>query len=696
MAETNSCAACSALVAPEELAQGLAVRVSGRLLCPLCLDRLPGDAKVAVNQMRALRGMSVTTYRYFSGRHPGLPLFTFTTAALILGHRHKLLHGESFETPPLPPPGSRPRLPSAAEASRGDRTGWITVAGVAVLVLTGLVWLAVPSGTASPGQPPPVPPAPLPTVPAKPAVSTPVAPVPVRNPAGELTELGRRLDATPADAQAVADAAELLRDSFAPREVALRSRAESLIRDALAVHEAQQATARPQPIAAPPPSPPATITDSAAPAPRPEPPPAVIVEPPAPAQAQAQAAQPTAPPPRGPVAEPARPLKPLQVKANPAETCAVAVFWPKGAKPLLEAGGLPRIKDLPWPWPSGEAIHAPEVDRSKGRRLAIELTLPGVSADGGAILVVHPGRTERTHLAVSWTNGTAVAGQQTVELSGLRWQAIAIPATGTAELGQAELRLRLEDMRDLGDTRPFLVAGASTRSSGTPTPADHQPALPLLLPPALDTANGWSTFRTNLRKLANGQAGKLIDDRQFAFAKAKVLFPQVADCRSALRHELEVLLRIDRLPDGNPNDLPTQHGDFASPIAGWPIEAMGDLAEHSALVFGWRAEAWGADSDLGRRLDELLGKMLTANKRLRRPAVVPVLVLGEPGPASTEQRAAIERLWSAQALRLAGLGVPVIDLRQAQSAGRAAEIRARAAMLLADGLRQLDWLVKRQ
>ncbi len=86
--------------------------------------------------------------------------------------------------------------------------------------------------------------------------------------------------------------------------------------------------------------------------------------------------------------------------------------------------------------------------------------------------------------------------------------------------------------------------------------------------------------------------------------------------------------------------------------------------------------------------------MLTPDKRLRRPAVVPVLVLGEVGFASADERTEIDRFWLDQALRLAGLGVPVIDLRQAQSADGAEQIEARAAMLLADGLRQLDWLVK--
>ncbi|MBN8527422.1 MAG: hypothetical protein J0M02_18980, partial [Planctomycetes bacterium] len=149
MVTTNACAACGAPVSSEEVGQGLAVKVSGRLLCPLCIDHLPGDAKVAVNQMRALRGMAVTTYRFYSGRHPRLPLYTFTTSALVLAHRRRLVNGEVFDAPPLPPPGSRPRLPTASEAARGDRTGWMAVAGISILVITGVVWLLIPNAPAS-------------------------------------------------------------------------------------------------------------------------------------------------------------------------------------------------------------------------------------------------------------------------------------------------------------------------------------------------------------------------------------------------------------------------------------------------------------------------------------------------------------------------------------------------------------------
>lgn len=689
MESTTPCAACGALVGAEELAQGLAVRVSGRLLCPLCLEHLPGDAKVLVNQMRALRGMAVTTFRYYSGRHPRLPLFTFTTAALVLAHRRRLAHGESFETPPLPPPGSRPRMPSAAEAARGERTGWFTVAGVLILVATGIVWLVLPSGSPPPAA------TPTPTVPIAP-VAVPNAPVlpeaPVHHQANELTALGRRLRSHPLEAQAIAEAAELLRDGLAPQDITLRNRADSLVREAQALVEAQ----RP-----PPPAPqPELPIPAPQPAPQPEPQPEPVTAlPPQPILPPATPTPPlvvpdpvTTPPVTTPVKpdKTAKPAKPIDAVA-----CTVVVAWPKSGKPLVEPAGLPRSKDLPWPWPTGVAIHVPAMDgKSKPKHLAIELRLAGVSTGGGATVVVHPGKAERTQLHATWTDGTNTVGPLAIELGGLRWQSLAIPATGCEAIDQAQLRLRLEDVRDLGDQRPFLIAGASTRSVGTPMPSDHPPGLPLLLPQdLLEKANGWSTFRVALRQLTQ----KRVDDRLFAFAKAKVLVPfrsRGGLFRTALRDDLAALQGLAHLANGNPDDLLSGQADFPNPQAGWPVDGMGDLADYQTLAFGWRALAWGAEQDRRSRLEALLGKMLTADKRLRRPAVVPVLLLGDIDRASPDERAAIDQHWLEHALYFAGRGVPVIDLRSAQAEASTEQVQRTAAALLVDGLRQLDWLLK--
>jgi len=341
------------------------------------------------------------------------------------------------------------------------------------------------------------------------------------------------------------------------------------------------------------------------------------------------------------------------------------------------------------------AIHVAALDtKVKPKRLAIELSLAGVAAAGGATVVIHPGKAGRSQLNASWTDGTITIGPMTLELGGMRWQSLAIPATGCEAIEQSQLRLRLEDVNDLGDQRPFLVAGASSRSEGTPMPSDHLPRIPLLLPPTMESADGWSTYLNALRK----RVGKVVDDRQFTFAKAKVLMPfngQGDRFRSSVRDELAALLRVNNLPKGNPDELPYGHADFQNPQVGWPTDSMADLNEHPILAFGWRAFAWGADDDLGRRLENLLNKMLTADRKLRRPALVPLLIIGDFDRASDKERDAIDRRWLEHGLRLAAAGVPVIDLRSAQSEPTTDQVQRAAAALLADGLRQLDWLLKR-
>src|SRR3954463_12807620 len=86
----SSCASCNALVTPEDLAQGLAVRVDGKPICANCVDLLPGKAQIAINKLRALKGLNATTYRVDVPRHPDHERYTFTTAGNVLGHRRAL------------------------------------------------------------------------------------------------------------------------------------------------------------------------------------------------------------------------------------------------------------------------------------------------------------------------------------------------------------------------------------------------------------------------------------------------------------------------------------------------------------------------------------------------------------------------------------------------------------------------------
>src|SRR6478609_4596098 len=150
-AGTLSCASCNALVTPEDLVQGLAVRVDGKPVCAMCVDLLPGKAQVAINKMRALKGLNATTYRVEVPRHPEHLRFTFTTAGNVLGHRRSLKATGDFAAPLLPASGlpierspSTSLHPAATTRRRGPAL-LIAVATAALVVLGGIGAVVVTS-----------------------------------------------------------------------------------------------------------------------------------------------------------------------------------------------------------------------------------------------------------------------------------------------------------------------------------------------------------------------------------------------------------------------------------------------------------------------------------------------------------------------------------------------------------------------
>lgn len=147
-ASTLSCTRCGAGISNDDLGGGLAVRVDGELVCQNCVDTLPGEAVVRINQVRALRGLEVTTYLVKRDQTPRLQLFSFTTSANITNHRRKLATDGFFDAPPLPPPAERQRLPTPSSAkvvtdrvARGQmpaRGPMLIAAGATVVVLAGI------------------------------------------------------------------------------------------------------------------------------------------------------------------------------------------------------------------------------------------------------------------------------------------------------------------------------------------------------------------------------------------------------------------------------------------------------------------------------------------------------------------------------------------------------------------------------
>lgn len=151
------CARCGAAIAPDELAQGLAVRLESRPVCPSCVDGLPAPARERIDRLRRLHGLGRRTCRMALKRLPTVAAYTFSTAAALHLHRRIVAAGGTFAAPPYQPP----------RRWRGDI---LLVTGVGILAALGLWWLAQSTAPpASPDElPPPGPEVPLPPPPPSP------------------------------------------------------------------------------------------------------------------------------------------------------------------------------------------------------------------------------------------------------------------------------------------------------------------------------------------------------------------------------------------------------------------------------------------------------------------------------------------------------------------------------------------------
>ncbi|TVR41391.1 MAG: hypothetical protein EA402_12955 [Planctomycetota bacterium] len=152
----HSCDRCGAPVTEHDLRQGLAVRIAREIVCPICVDALPGDALLKINQLRALRGMDSNTYQVPSREHPEKQFFTFSTTANLLRHRHALKEHGSFKAPPLP---DRKRTVShrheASQAANQAKLNtqrerllrfWPMVAAGAIFLVLSIAWMSARQG----------------------------------------------------------------------------------------------------------------------------------------------------------------------------------------------------------------------------------------------------------------------------------------------------------------------------------------------------------------------------------------------------------------------------------------------------------------------------------------------------------------------------------------------------------------------
>ncbi|MBA2479429.1 MAG: hypothetical protein H0V44_02105 [Planctomycetes bacterium] len=127
---STACSTCQNPISADELAQGLAVKVDGQFVCPMCVDNLPGKAQVEINRFRALKGLNATTYVVPDPRHPDHQRFSFTTAGNVLIHRRTLRDTGSFTAPPLPAIAEKAPSSSANRAVSSAKNPVAAVPGV--------------------------------------------------------------------------------------------------------------------------------------------------------------------------------------------------------------------------------------------------------------------------------------------------------------------------------------------------------------------------------------------------------------------------------------------------------------------------------------------------------------------------------------------------------------------------------------
>ena len=151
-----ACSRCDGPVNPDDLVEGLAVRIDGLTVCALCIETLSPALRIQINRVRALKGLAVVTYRVARSHHPDHHFYSFTSAGLLLLHRRALVHGTEFDTPDLPadhrppaPNGSGTRAATVqihSPPARSKLPLYLGLGVAGVIVIGGIIAIALSGG----------------------------------------------------------------------------------------------------------------------------------------------------------------------------------------------------------------------------------------------------------------------------------------------------------------------------------------------------------------------------------------------------------------------------------------------------------------------------------------------------------------------------------------------------------------------
>lgn len=251
----------------------------------------------------------------------------------------------------------------------------------------------------------------------------------------------------------------------------------------------------------------------------------------------------------------------------------------------------------------------------------------------------------------------------------------------------------LADSDDLDRDQPFLVGPGIIASGAVPTASEHPPALPVIAPdPA--TADGNAFRRAFVDRIERTRAAHR---NRFDADAVHVLMPDLGQPAShAVKVAFQERAGIEPVT-GNPSDLPAPGPELTDPAKPWPAKLEDPIVNERwhAVLFGAGEHAWGKGEDLLANVGGLLQKLQSTSSKPRLRAVLPVLVVGALDPLTADEQRQLDARWNPVIAKCPAAGLPVIDLRPAQREATATAKRGRAAVLLAEGWRQVAALVAR-
>jgi hypothetical protein len=158
-AQSLACSRCDGPINPDDLIEGLAVRIDGLTVCPLCIETLSPALRIQINRVRALKGLAVVTYRVARPAYPDKQFYSFTNAGLLLLHRRAVVHGTEFNTPDLPvrqrpEPANGPATVSIEPPALPSKlTLYLGLGAASLVVIGGVLALALASRSSSQSTP---------------------------------------------------------------------------------------------------------------------------------------------------------------------------------------------------------------------------------------------------------------------------------------------------------------------------------------------------------------------------------------------------------------------------------------------------------------------------------------------------------------------------------------------------------------